>query len=177
MRSGIIRRMDDLGRITVPKEIRRVLHIKENDPFEISVFGKSIMLEKYNPPETLGVIATPILKVLSKDYNAKVAVCGENKVLQCFGFPMLVSRMVSDNMRFHMESGIEFIAKNDEKGLYLYEDDKTYLVSVVIPINYGTDSKGSVVLLNESGNEISSDLIAQMRFTAKLLEYQAKDWL
>jgi AbrB family looped-hinge helix DNA binding protein len=45
--SGIIRRMDDLGRVVIPKEMRRLANIKEGDPFEVGVANGCIILEKY----------------------------------------------------------------------------------------------------------------------------------
>ena len=47
--TGIVRRIDDLGRVVIPKEIRKTMHIKEGDPLEIFVDGKTIMLKKYQP--------------------------------------------------------------------------------------------------------------------------------
>ena len=47
--TGIVRRVDDLGRIVLPKELRTVLHIHERDPLEIYVEGNYIMLQKYEP--------------------------------------------------------------------------------------------------------------------------------
>lgn len=46
--TGIIRRIDDLGRVVIPREIRRTLHIKEGDPFEIFLDNKGgVMFRKY----------------------------------------------------------------------------------------------------------------------------------
>lgn len=47
--TGIVRRMDDLGRIVIPKEVRKVLDIKEGAPLEIFTEDGSIILKKYNP--------------------------------------------------------------------------------------------------------------------------------
>lgn len=47
--TGIVRRVDDLGRIVLPKELRKVLNIEERDPLEIFVNGNYIMLQKYEP--------------------------------------------------------------------------------------------------------------------------------
>lgn len=47
--TGIVRRVDDLGRVVLPKELRRVLDIEERDPLEIFVDGSSIILQKYQP--------------------------------------------------------------------------------------------------------------------------------
>ncbi|NQX45315.1 AbrB/MazE/SpoVT family DNA-binding domain-containing protein [Paenibacillus tritici] len=51
--TGIVRRIDDLGRVVLPKELRRTLGIAEGDPLEVFVSGDSIMLKKYNPGCTL----------------------------------------------------------------------------------------------------------------------------
>lgn len=47
--TGIVRKVDDLGRIVLPKELRTVLNIDERDPLEIFVEGSCIMLQKYQP--------------------------------------------------------------------------------------------------------------------------------
>jgi len=47
--TGIVRRIDDLGRVVLPKELRRTLGIAEGDPIEIFVDGDKIVLKKYNP--------------------------------------------------------------------------------------------------------------------------------
>ena len=47
--TGIIRRIDDLGRIVIPKEIRRNLHIVENDPFELYIVDDMVCFKKYRP--------------------------------------------------------------------------------------------------------------------------------
>ena len=56
--TGIIRRIDNLGRLVVPKEIRKVLRIKEGDPLEIFMGNDGeIMLKKYSPMADLAVFA------------------------------------------------------------------------------------------------------------------------
>ncbi|MCI9641247.1 MAG: AbrB/MazE/SpoVT family DNA-binding domain-containing protein [Eubacterium sp.] len=52
MKTGIIRRIDDLGRVVIPKEIRRRLNLSEGDPMEISVEGNKVCLELYHPELT-----------------------------------------------------------------------------------------------------------------------------
>lgn len=47
MKTGIIRRIDDLGRVAIPKEIRRKLNIKEGDPLEICLDGNKVIFELY----------------------------------------------------------------------------------------------------------------------------------
>ena len=49
MKTGIIRRIDDLGRIAIPKEIRRILDIDVGDPLELSLDGDKVVFERYLP--------------------------------------------------------------------------------------------------------------------------------
>ena len=46
---GIVRKVDELGRIVIPKELRRTLNIEEGDPLEIFVDGEEVILRKYEP--------------------------------------------------------------------------------------------------------------------------------
>lgn len=47
--TGIVRRIDDLGRVVIPKEIRRTLRVREGDPLELFMDGKNLILQKYEP--------------------------------------------------------------------------------------------------------------------------------
>ena len=65
--TGIIRRVDDLGRIVIPKEIRKILRIKESDPIEFFTDSNTICLKKYHPYEIetwekANKILSPIIK-------------------------------------------------------------------------------------------------------------------
>ena len=51
--TGIVRRIDELGRVVIPKEIRRTLRIREGDPLEIFTDRDELMLKKYSPIATL----------------------------------------------------------------------------------------------------------------------------
>lgn len=66
--TGIVRRIDDLGRVVIPKEIRRQMKIKEGDPLEIFIDGKMICFQPYNPIETeQWEVALRIAKTMLKD--------------------------------------------------------------------------------------------------------------
>ncbi|WP_340397772.1 AbrB/MazE/SpoVT family DNA-binding domain-containing protein [Paenibacillus sp. FSL E2-0202] len=51
--TGIVRRIDDLGRVVIPKELRRTLGVANGDPLEIFVDGDKVILRKYSPGCTL----------------------------------------------------------------------------------------------------------------------------
>ena len=65
--TGIVRRIDDLGRVVIPKEIRRTMHIKEGDPLEFFVNGRTIILKKYQP--STEELAEDCAKFVSKIRN------------------------------------------------------------------------------------------------------------
>lgn len=88
--TGIVRRIDDLGRVVIPKEIRRTLRIREGDPLEIFVDrdGGEVILKKYSPISELGDFATEYaealfdslnLSVLISDRDEYIAVAGDSK--------------------------------------------------------------------------------------------------
>lgn len=66
--TGIVRRIDDLGRIVIPKEIRRTLGIKESDPMEIFVQGDQIILSKYAP----GCVLCGEIRDDMKSFNGRI---------------------------------------------------------------------------------------------------------
>ena len=68
--TGIVRRIDDLGRVVIPKEIRRTLRIKEGDPLEIFVDREGeVILKKYSPISELGDFARDFLQ---NSWNSKL---------------------------------------------------------------------------------------------------------
>jgi stage V sporulation protein T len=77
--TGIVRRIDDLGRIVIPKEMRRVLSVKEGDPMEVIVTGQGILIKKYQPndiwTEQLAALGNSILQdvTIKADTRALVA--------------------------------------------------------------------------------------------------------
>lgn len=87
--TGIVRRIDDLGRVVVPKEIRRTLRIREGDPLEIFTNREGgIILKKYSPIGELGVMAAEYVEAVAQvakctacvaDRDMIVAVAGPNK--------------------------------------------------------------------------------------------------
>ncbi len=87
--TGIVRRIDDLGRVVIPKEIRRTLRIREGDPLEIFVDRDGeVILKKYSPISELGDFATEYaealfdsldLSILISDRDEYIAVAGESK--------------------------------------------------------------------------------------------------
>lgn len=64
--TGIIRRIDDLGRIVIPKEIRRTLHLREGDPLEIYTDNQAVCFKKYSLIADYVPMVTACVEVLRK---------------------------------------------------------------------------------------------------------------
>lgn len=79
--SGIIRRFDDLGRIVVPREIRKLLRLHEGDAMEISVAGNSIRLDRYQPLRFREALCGPCLAAFCRNYQLACAICDTEHVL------------------------------------------------------------------------------------------------
>ena len=84
--TGIVRRIDDLGRIVIPKEIRRTLRLREGTPLEIFTDKEGeIILKKYSPMAELGGFAKQYAESLASSLNQKVAVCDRDQVIAVAG--------------------------------------------------------------------------------------------
>lgn len=74
--TGIVRRIDDLGRVVVPKEIRRTLRIREGDPLEIFVAREGeVILKKYSPINELSEFADEYVQSLFEAVGPKNSHC------------------------------------------------------------------------------------------------------
>ena len=75
--TGIVRNLDNLGRIVIPKEMRRVLGIEEKDPIEILIQDDAIMLRKYEPADLFTGDKEDLIdycgKKISKNSNTEIA--------------------------------------------------------------------------------------------------------
>ena len=79
--TGIVRRIDDLGRIVIPKEIRRTLHIRQTDPLEIfTAQNGEIILKKYSPIGELGDMARQITDALAQTSGLTACVCDRDRI-------------------------------------------------------------------------------------------------
>ncbi len=157
--TGIVRRIDDLGRVVVPKEIRKILRIREGDPLEIytGTTGE-VILKKYSPISELGQIAEGFAESASS----------------VLGLPVLVS----DTDRFVAVSGLkqkDFINKAIDDDLdNIIQQKSKYKNSnrVVIPILSHGDPIGSVTVLPPDGKELSEIEIKTAELGAGFLAKQ-----
>ena len=157
--TGIVRHIDGLGRIVIPKEIRRILRIREGDPLEIFVESDNkIILSKYSHIDETEHSASHMSNLLNKLLGLPIVVCGKDNVLACTGIAKkeLVGKLVSDSFLSVMDKRQGYIAT--ESGHILF-DGLSYTVLCAYPVISDGNVCGSVCVLNssESGKFTESD--------------------
>ena len=86
--TGIVRRIDDLGRVVIPKEIRRTMRIREGDPLEIYTDREGeVIFKKYSPMGEMSEFAAQYAETLHKTCGLAVAICDRDSVIAVSGVP------------------------------------------------------------------------------------------
>ena len=154
--TGIVRRIDELGRVVIPKEIRRTLRIREGDPLEIFTDREGeVILKKYSPIGELGDFAREYAESLHQTLSVTVAICDKDTVIAVSGSKAkeLIDRPLHDDIENLMENR-ERVIKNRKDGdtmlsVTIADSDPqvTYSSQVVVPIIASGDSIGAIMLL------------------------------
>ncbi|MDO4540009.1 MAG: stage V sporulation protein T [Syntrophomonadaceae bacterium] len=174
--TGIVRRIDDLGRVVIPKEIRRTLRIREGDPLEIFVDREGeVILKKYSPISELGDFAKEYAESLHDstghismiaDRDVIIAVAGGNK-------REFLSKPVGQLLERAMESRQAVLMNQLEnpadEGVHIIQtDDREYTVrsQLVAPIISQGDPIGAVLIVSKEPNVKLGDMEAKLAETA-----------
>ena len=151
--TGIVRRIDDLGRVVIPKEIRRTMRIREGDPLEIfTERDGEVIFKKYSPIGELGEFATGYAETLSKTSGLAVVITDKDSVIAVSGAPKkeLVEKRISEDVEKTMEKkNIFVIDSRGGEGLPVVEGSEKYFAGVVVPIISEGDSIGSVMMVSD----------------------------
>lgn len=163
--TGVVRRIDDLGRIVIPKEIRKTLRIREGDPLEIFTDKEGeIILKKYSPIGELSEFASQYAETLAKTTGHIACISDKDTIIAVAGAPKkeYLEKSVSSEIERLMEDRLTWSAKNqDEKHLPVLltdSDDKKYTSQVIWPIIAEGDTIGTVMLLSTEPNKKMNDV-------------------
>ena len=154
--TGVVRRIDDLGRVVIPKEIRKTLRIKEGDPLEIfTEKDGGIILRKYSPIGELTEFATGYAETLSKTTGHIAFITDKDTVIAVSGISKkdYLEQNVSDELEQLMEDKEVYTSKeNSDIAMPITQGDKEYNSQVVYPIISNGDTIGTVILLSKQSN-------------------------
>lgn len=176
--TGIVRRIDELGRVVIPKEIRRTLRIREGDPLELFTERDELMLKKYSPIASIEQFAKGTAKSLSEQSGYLAVICDTDGVLQASGAgkKALTGKSVSDKMTEVMLSRRSYMANKSEGGDILpiaAETDLTVTAQVIVPVVSNGDCLGAVVLLStDEGAVMEASALKLARLTSDIIANQ-----
>lgn len=154
--TGIVRRIDDLGRVVIPKEIRRTMRIREGDPLEIFTNRDGeVIFKKYSPIGELGDFASQYAEALAKTSGRPVCITDKDNVIAVSGAPKkeLHEKRVSPELEKLINEKSTFLRKSSGTKFNVADGAERYFAGVVVPIISEGDPIGSVVMMSGEGDE------------------------
>ena len=153
--TGIVRRIGDLGRVVIPKEIRRTMRIREGDPLEIFTDREGeVIFKKYSPIGELSELAVTYCDVLVKSTQHAVLICDRDHCIAAGGIPKkeVLERRVTSSLEDVMEGRRLYVA--DAAGGERFPALEGFGRPVIIaaPILSAGDIAGVVVFLGDDGD-------------------------
>ena len=157
--TGVVRRIDDLGRVVIPKEIRRTLRIKEGDPLEIFTDREGqVILKKYSPIGELSEFATGYAETLAKTTGHIACITDKDSIIAVAGGSKkeYLEQDVSQELEKLMDDKEVYTSKeNSDMAMPITKNDnnqRKYNAQIVYPIISNGDTIGTVILMSKDSN-------------------------
>lgn len=168
--TGVVRRIDDLGRIVIPKEIRRTLRIRDGESLEIYVDKEMVALKKYSPMDDLEDIAKNLVDAIYQSIQQNVLVTDRDTILAVAG--NLKKKYLGKVISSYLEKIIEereVVVEKENKKIELVSGETEEASYMISPILANGDSIGLVIILSKekSITELEEKVV---RITSQFLE-------
>ena len=148
--TGIVRRIDDLGRVVIPKEIRRTMRIREGDPLEIYTDRDGeVIFKKYSPVGELASFAGHICETLAKTTGMSAVVCDRDTIIAASGAARrdMLEKRISEPLERIIESRQIYQHKEGEQMVEVCDVPCGKYVSIAAPIISEGDVSGCVAFV------------------------------
>ena len=149
--TGVVRRVDDLGRIVIPKEIRQTLRIRDGESLEIFVDREMIALKKFSKMSDMDDVSKQLVDIINAAINKTVLVTDRDKFIA----GALKKKYFEANISHYLEGVMrnrESIVFNNVQNISLVEGDIEKLASIIVPIIMNGDVMGLVLVLSEKSD-------------------------
>lgn len=160
--TGIVRRIDDLGRVVVPKEIRRTLKIREGDPMEIfTEKDGEIILRKYSPIGEMSEHAKQYADTLAHTSGHIVIITDKNSIVAVSGAGKkdAIGKAITKELYGIIENRNVYITgKGDKRPVKIWDGMDTLSGQVIAPIISEGDIMGAVIIIGKDENGIMGDV-------------------
>ena len=169
--TGIIRRIDDLGRIVIPKEIRKTMHIRESDPLEIfTERDGDIILKKYSPMVELAAFAGQYAEAMSQATGLIVCITDRDQVIAVSGGARkeLLQKAISQSLERVINERQTIQAGKDDKSFVRLIDEELEGITaqVVAPIICEGDAIGAVAIMSREPRARFGEMELKLAATA-----------
>ena len=169
--TGIVRRIDDLGRIVIPKEIRRTMRIREGDPLEIFTdIDGEVVFKKYSPIGELASFSTGYAEALAKTSGSPVLICDRDHVVAAAGIPKkeVLERRVSPALEDFIDQRKGYAFQSDAQKKLVPIEGVSHSALCVNPIITNGDVCGAVVILQNEASQMASESDVKLAQTAAI---------
>ncbi len=149
--TGIVRRIDDLGRVVIPKEIRRVLRIRDGDPMEIFTNREGeVIFKKYSPVGELTPFAEQLCETMAKTTGRTVAICDRDMVTAVSGphRKELMEKKIGTELEELMQARKSYFAAEPGGGVRISEESERKALAAV-PVNVMGDVTGCTLIIGD----------------------------
>lgn len=162
--TGIVRRIDDLGRVVIPKEIRRTMRIREGDPLEIFTDRDGeVIFKKYSPIGELTAFAAQYAETLHKTCDMSVIICDRDSVVACAGVSKKEygDKPLSEELEAVAEGRSLYLYREGDEKIYPLRDGGSHYVSSAMPIISEGDIVGIVASLSPADSDKAPESVEQ----------------
>ena len=159
--TGIVRRIDDLGRVVIPKEIRRTLRIKEGDPLEIYTDREGeVIFKKYSPIGELQSFATEYADTLQKTSMMPIFICDRDEIIAVSGASKkeYMDRKISKGLEEIVEGRTLYQRQSGKETVAITNDGGSHYVNCAMPILSEGDVVGCVVSAMQYDSPVKSKI-------------------
>lgn len=160
--TGVVRRIDDLGRIVIPKEIRRSLKINEGDSLEIFVDTNEVILKKYSLLDDMVDLSKKLINTVKKVYNKTILITDKENVIA--STKEYLDKALSSNIQDKINTRSSYVCKDFINIVSSIDVKSNYYLE---PIIVNSDVLGSVILLDSN---IDDNDIKLTGFIVSILE-------
>ena len=176
--TGIVRRIDDLGRVVIPKEIRRTMRIREGDPLEIYTNSEGeVIFKKYSAVSEMSENAGYVADIMHKIAGCPVLIFDKDHVVASAGVPRkeFAERRVTGQLEELMESRGQFFCPDGNTNSFYPAEGVERTAIAALPIITAGDVSGAVAFMtSEKYREVTdlqkSLINASAQFLARQIE-------
>ena len=158
--TGIVRRIDDLGRVVIPKEIRRTMRIREGDPLEIYTSRDGeVIFKKYSLLGGVEDFAAELCETMSRSTGSVCAVTDRDTVIAVAGGGKreLLGKRITADLEQIMESRRIYQYTGEGKSIPICDNSDKLTAAVAAPILAEGDLLGLVLFISPEGNTLTGD--------------------